>query len=101
ARPDQAATVTIAAQRHEQIETLAPHASQISGGRLVRDVACNRPQVADVIGEALELESDPANCLCARRLAGPRQSFDHAAVSAAVTDDAVAGDGLGNQHRAI
>ena len=94
------ATVPVAAQRQEQVEAVAAHPAEIRGGGLIGDVAGDGAEIAEVIGEPLELERDAADGLGPRRLLRPRQRLDGAAVSPTVADHRVARDRFGDQHRA-
>ncbi len=97
ARPDQAAAVAVAREGHQQIQALAPHPAEVRRGRLVGDVAGDGAEVADVVGQALELEGDAADGLRPGRLPAPGQRLDRAAGGARVADDGVAGDRLRDQ----
>jgi hypothetical protein len=66
---------------------------------LVRSIAGERAQVADMIGEALELERDSTNCLAARRFVTACEGLDGAAECARMSDDGIAGNGLGDENR--
>ncbi len=84
----------------QQVQALAAQAAEDRRGRQVGDVAGDGAEVAQVVGQALQLEGDAAEGLRPWRFAAPRQGLQRAAVGACVADHRVAGDRLGDQHGA-
>src|SRR6266540_259201 len=101
AGPHEPAAVAVARERHQQVEALSPHASQVRGRGLEGDVPGDRAEIPDVVRQALQLERDTSHRLSPRRLAAPGQRLDHAAERPGVADDRVSRDRLGDEHAAI
>src|SRR5262249_2380464 len=92
----QIAPETVATELESQIEKLAAQPAEIGRGGKKCNVGAECAEVADVIGEALQLQRNAAND------AGPQadlragKRFQRGAVSQRVSDGRIAGDGLGD-----
>src|SRR6185437_9345570 len=100
ARPYEAAPKATAREHHQEIQAFAAHRAEKGRGGLIGHVPRDRSQIANVIGETLQLEGDTADTLRARRLARAAERFDRATVGTAVADRRIARDRLGDDRRA-
>ena len=94
ARPDHASPKAVAAQHGRHVEHVAANASAIGHGRQEADVARQRAEIADMVGNPLQLQGHAAEELTAGRDAGCAEGLDGAAVGGGMSGGAVAGQRL-------
>jgi hypothetical protein len=93
---DEATPKTIPRERHEKVQELAAEASKPSSGWKKRNVVRKRAQVANVIGDALELKGNAAERLGGKRQLHPGERFDDVGVRKRVSHRGIASNRLGN-----
>ena len=90
AGPDQAPAEPIAAQKRRQVQHVPANPAAIGSGGQKSDIAGQRSQISDVVGNALQLQRYAADRLGAGRDAHPGEGFNGLAIGSRVADRRVA-----------
>ena len=99
--PDPAAAEPAAAQQRGQVQHIAAQPAAIGGGRQKADIAGERAEIADVIGDPLQFQRDDAQRGRPRRAFGAGQRLDQLAIGGRVTGGGIAGDRLGEMDASL
>src|SRR5260370_27203195 len=91
---DPAAPKPAAAEQRRHVQRVTAQPAAIGCRRQETDVAGKGPQIADMIGDPLQLESQRAPAARARRTCGAGEAFEDLAIGCGVADRAVSDNGF-------